>query len=331
MEMRRVVVLGEALVDFVPWSELHGDRRLRFEGHPGGAPANVAVGLRRLGVPTQLITKIGDDPFGDSIHAALVSHGVDVSSVRQTKEARTGITFVTLSRDGDRSFQFFCDGSADQGILWDEVDPGWIRAASLFHFSTFTLAHEPARTATLRAAEEARRAGVIVSTDLNLRPAIWDADARAREAAHAAMDRSDIVKMNAEEAQFVFPEVAGSEKVLDEVVRQGARLAVITNGARGGWYATREAAERYAVVPAASCDTTGAGDAFMAALLSRVVASEWPSCLSLETLQGFFRFSSAAGAIATEKYGAMSAMPDEKAIVSRLGLHASGGRPIGSP
>jgi len=318
MSKRPIVILGETLIDFSPSQASPVKLRLGYEGYPGGAPANVAVALRQLGIPTRLITKVGDDVFGHCINEALEAYGVDVSSVRMTSSARTGITFVSLSEGGERSFSFFCDGSADQRLAVSEIEPVWIEEAALFHYGTFTLAHEPSRTTTLRAVEWARDAGVPVSIDVNLRLEVWESLAQARDMAQSAIAASDIVKMTLEEASLIFTKATGSTSALEEILRLGPKLAVVTGGADGGLYATQDLVARYAGVPAEPLDTTGAGDAFMAALLSKVAGIEWKVSLAPSALRRAFEYASTAGALATEQFGAMSAMPGSRAIASRL-------------
>src|SRR5262249_38883740 len=166
-----VLCFGEVIIDFVP--EQAG-RRLRhvdrFARHLGGAPANVAVGLARLGAAAGLMTLVGDDEFGAFLRAALEREGVDVAAVGVHATARTGIAFVSLGPRGERSLLFYRHPSADQLIGEGDVDPAALRRARAFHDGSSTLSAQPARAATRKALREARAAGLVISADPNLRP-----------------------------------------------------------------------------------------------------------------------------------------------------------------
>ena len=108
--MQGVITLGEALIDFTPLD----DQNMDFRKNPGGAPANVAVALSRLGVDVSFVGKVGDDVLGNFLAQKLQSEKVNIDNLVLTNEAKTAITFVTLDEDGDRSFDFYIDPSADR-------------------------------------------------------------------------------------------------------------------------------------------------------------------------------------------------------------------------
>src|SRR5262245_59373605 len=169
-----VVCFGGAIVDFfpartgVPLAEVE-----TFHRHLGGAPANVAVGLARLGLRSALVTLVGADEFGRFIRAELLREGVDVSGVGTHRTARTGVTFVAVGPSGERSFTFYRHPSADPLVAPVDVDAQLLARGRVFHFGSSTLAREPARSATLAALAEAREAGCLVSCDPNWRPHLW--------------------------------------------------------------------------------------------------------------------------------------------------------------
>jgi fructokinase len=236
--MADVICLGEMLIDFVATvSGTTLEDAPAFQKAPGGAPANVAVGLSRLGLKAAFMGKVGDDPFGHFLADTLAAAGVDVGSVRFAKEARTALAFVSLGADGEREFTFYRHPSAD--MLWspDEVDADLIRGAKLVHFGSISLIGEPSRSATLRAVELAEEASILVSYDPNLREALWSSAAEAKAGMRLGWPRANIVKISEEEARYLTGE--------SDLVRAGRglwhdrlRLMAITLGCNGCIYLT---------------------------------------------------------------------------------------------
>src|SRR5688500_8033583 len=183
-----VVCLGEALIDFV--ADVSGvtlEECPGFRKAAGGAPANVAAGLGRLGASARFVGKVGDDPFGRFLRDTLAAEGVDTRPVRFEPTARTGLAFVSLTREGERDFMFYRNPSADMLLRPEEIPADLCADARLFHFGSITLIAEPSRSATLHAAGQARAAGCAISFDPNLRPPLWDDLERARAEILAAL------------------------------------------------------------------------------------------------------------------------------------------------
>lgn len=174
--MTDVLSLGEALVDFLP------DRRgqpvrdvARWTPCLGGAPANVAVGVARLGGRSGLLGVTGDDEFGHFLKAGLRAEGVDVAHLRQTRDGKTGLGFVSLTRTGERSFTFYRTRAAETFLDRRDTD-GAQRALArtkVLHVGTNSLIQAPARAAVLEAVKGAFERGQVTSTDPNLRLHLW--------------------------------------------------------------------------------------------------------------------------------------------------------------
>jgi fructokinase len=312
-----VVCLGEALIDFV--ADVSGVSLIDCPGFrkaPGGAPANVAVGLARLGVPVRFIGKVGDDPFGRFLEQTLAGAGVDTRGMRFDPEARTGLAFVALQADGERDFTFYRHPSADMRLSPAEIDPALFDGARLFHFGSITLITEPSRSATLAAIAAARSAGCAVSYDPNLRLPLWPSAEAARRAILVAMPAADLVKVSEEEAVFLHGD---PDRCAEALLAQGPRLVLVTRGAAGCDYFTAEGARGH--VPGFSVtavDTTGAGDGFVAGLLARLPASGTAS-LAEEQLRETLRFANAVGALTCTQKGAIPALPTPAAVAALLG------------
>jgi fructokinase len=179
--MLDVIACGELLIDFVSTdSGITVAQAPAFQKAAGGAPANVAVGIARMGYRAGFAGQVGDDPFGHFLVDTLAEAGVDTSGISFTSEARTALAFVSLRADGERSFVFFRHPSAD--MLWrpEDVNEAYVANTRIFHYGSISLIGEPSRSATLLAVECARRAGALISYDPNLRLALWPSANRAR-------------------------------------------------------------------------------------------------------------------------------------------------------
>ncbi len=297
-----VVCFGELLIDFVPTEKgvTVGDAA-QFIKAAGGAPANVAVALSRLNHTAAFLGQVGDDPFGHFLAKTLQEAGVNIEGLRFSQEALTALAFVELSDSADRSFIFYRKPSADMLMRPEDVAFDLIQGRRVFHFGSITLISEPSRSATLAAVEYARDNGLLISYDPNLRMNLWP----DREAAHAGLmigfDYAQIVKVSAEELEFL---TGGSDAMA--LFRPQTLILAVTHGAEGATLYTREQEIFMPAFAVNAVDTTGAGDAFMAALISGVL--EAGESLA-DQLAEIGRFACAAGAITTMTKGAIPALP----------------------
>ena len=306
-----VVCLGEILIDFVAREAgVSVGEAASFQRAMGGAPANVAVGVARLGGAAAFIGCVGDDPFGQFLAAALRSEGVAARGLQTTAVARTTLAFVSLDATGERSFIFFRQPGADMQLVAAELDQALLAQARIFHFGSFSLSGEPAATATRAALSKARAAGALISFDPNLRLHLWPDAAAARQAILPLIDQADLLKLSAEELPIL-----SADGEARSLWRDSLQALIVTAGPRGARLITAAGEWELPAFAVPTVDTTGAGDAFVAALLARLL--EQPDALQMapeETL----RFASAAGALATTARGATTAMPDRAAIAALL-------------
>src|SRR3954447_23988227 len=176
--MAQIVCVGDLLIDFVPMVTGTGlVDAPAFQKAPGGAAANVAVGLARLGVASAFMGMVGEDPFGHFLADTLAGAGVDIAPLRFTTEARTALAFVSLRADGEREFMFYRHPSADMLFTPDAVDQGAIDTARALHFDSISLASANPRASSLFAADRAPAAPP-------RRPPSLSAPARPRAAGH---------------------------------------------------------------------------------------------------------------------------------------------------
>jgi fructokinase len=308
-----IVCLGELLIDFVP--EVNGQALAdvtSFQRAAGGAPANVAAAVAKLGGDARFIGKIGRDPFGDFLVRTLDEVGVHTAVV-QTDEAKTGLAFVSLRGDGERDFLFFRDPAADMLLRADEVQAQWLENAAVYHFGSVSLIAEPCRTATLDAARRAREFGALVSYDPNVRLALWPSADAARAEILAQLPLADVVKVSEEEVEFLLgvDATTGAQQLL----QRGPKVIIITLGPGG----CRVVTARQDVVipgqPVAAVDTTGAGDSFVGGMLYQLVSLGATPATIVDVLaetgaaQQVFAFANHVGAITTTRRGAIPALP----------------------
>jgi len=304
----KIVGLGEVVAD-VYRDESRSEIELPFTARPGGAPANVTVAAARLGEEAAFAGSVGSDLFGDFILRALEAEGVDTSAVRRCEPpTRTSLAFVEIEDDGDRSFTFYrSDPAADELLSPEDVSEELLSGASFVNFGSILLIKDPGRSAIHKAAKLARDLDVPTAFDVNFREHLWPGVEAAREAVNPLFDLSTVVKLSDDELSPLL-EAEDKEDAAETLTGRGVSLVLVSLGAEGAFYATREFGGSVPAFEVEVVDATGAGDAFFAAALAHLSGD--PGYLFDEervreaTLKG-----SAAGALACTDYGAMRALP----------------------
>lgn len=321
--MHPVLCFGEALIDFVP---LQKGQRLAdvdtFARVPGGAPANVAAAVARLGGRALFAGQVGRDGFGDCLRATLDGVGVDTRWLRQTAAARTALAFVSLGSGGERDFAFYRDPSADMLFPATAVEPAWFAGHGIFHFGTLSLTHPACRAATERAVSLARAAGWLVSFDPNARLDLWPSPDAFVRATLDFLPSCDLVKVTAEELALL----AGREEASPEfLLRRGPQAVLLTLGAEGARLVTARGLDVAAPgVPVEVVDTTGAGDAFAGAFLFELSRREiTPQTLASSladagAMRAALAFANACAALSVTRRGAIPAMPAADEVAALL-------------
>ncbi|KAF3329166.1 putative fructokinase-6 [Carex littledalei] len=318
-ESADVVCFGEMLIDFVPTvSGLSLSEAPAFKKAPGGAPANVAVGIARLGGSAAFVGKVGEDEFGYMLADILKENSVNNSGLRFDPGARTALAFVTLRSDGEREFMFYRNPSADMLLKEEELDLELIRKAKIFHYGSISLITEPCRSAHVAAAKAAKEAGVLLSYDPNLRLPLWSSADSAREGILSIWDIADIIKISEEEISFL---TRGEDPYDDAVVRKlfhpNLKLLLVTEGSEGCRYYSKEFSGRVPGIKVSAVDTTGAGDAFVAGILSQLALDQ--SLIKDEVrLREALKFANACGALTVTERGAIPALPTRQAVLDAL-------------
>ncbi len=307
-----IVCMGEALIDMIAAPAGAGlEGAETFRPMPGGAPANVAIGCARQGVPSLFMGRISSDTFGGRLLGHLRENGVDTSAVAIDDEAPTTLAFVALDAEGRPDFTFYRDNTADARFAPEDVPLGTVRQCRILHLGTLGMTVESGLTATMLAVKEAAAAGAIISLDPNFRPHLWRGDeARMVAAMDEAAAHADIVKLSDGEYRLL----TGSLLIDAATVRRrfpSAAVVLITEGEKGATAVTRDyLLKAEGAGTAAPVDTTGAGDAFDAAFLARLhesgIAKKELAGIKRGTLFDMLTYANATAARATQYYGAVT-------------------------
>ncbi|MDI6828882.1 MAG: PfkB family carbohydrate kinase [Armatimonadota bacterium] len=318
--MPDVVCLGEALIDFIPIEKgVPLAEVTTFKKAPGGAPANVAAGLSKLGNPSAFVGKVGDDPFGHFLEKTFRENGVDTSRMIFDRTALTGLAFVSLSAEGVPEFMFYRNPSADMLLRADELDIKFIRSAKAFHYGSITLISEPSKSATEAAIKCSAENNLLISYDPNLRKPLWPSLDHARKQMLDAMIYPHVVKVSEEELAFLTDETnvsEGSKQLLSTY--PNIFLIAVTLGADGCYFRTAQVEGHEPAFKLDVIDTTGAGDGFVAGMLScllmRITNPNEIANISEDELHKIFRFANAVAGITTTKHGAITALPSREEV-----------------
>jgi fructokinase len=308
--LSRITCIGELIVDFI--STKRGKNisdAPSFSKHAGGAAANVAVGLARLGVPSSFVGRVGDDPFGRFLHREVRSHGVDVSAIRFDRSHKTRIAFVSRTKAGDRDFEFWERQPADEQLRPSDLPFNRISHSAIVHLSSFLLLQEPSRSTVLALARKLRKKGREISFDPNLRPSLWQSPNEARRVLLQMAAQATLLRLNEEEAAFLTGK-RHLRDAMEKLILIGPSVVVATCGARGCSVLT---ADTYAFVKGCkvhAVDTTGCGDAFLAGLLRGIVKKRTPlRQLTIAHLREICRYANAVGALASTRTGGIASLP----------------------
>lgn len=304
-----VVALGELLIDFTENSVSEQGNPM-LEANPGGAPCNVLAMLQKFGHKTAFIGKVGDDMFGHMLAETISEIGISTEGLSFDKDVRTTLAFVHTKPDGDRDFSFYRNPGADIMLSESDIPFDLIDASKIFHFGTLSMTHEGVEKATRAALGEAKKQGLIISFDPNLRPPLWNSLEVAKEKMAYGMGMCDVLKISDNEIEFFTGEsniVKGVAKIQKEF---DIKLICATLGRDGSiaFYDDKVVMAKPYLVEN-TIETTGAGDTFMGCLLHGVLEKGLDN-LSEAELEEILDTANHAASIITTRRGALKVMPD---------------------
>ena len=321
--MRPILCFGEALIDFLARPGETVDAPRAFLQFAGGAPANVAVAVARLGGDARFIGMLGEDMFGDFLLDSLRDAGVGTDGIVRTNDAKTALAFVALDADGERSFSFYRPPAADLLFRDEHFQPAMFERASAFHACSNSLTEPAIAEATYAGLRRARESGALASVDLNLRQVLWAPAVDPAPWLWRLLDEAVLVKLARNELEYLAAPLGGDDAVFDRLFAGHARLVLVTDGAADMQWRTRDASGSVHGFKVRAIDTTAAGDAFVGGLLywlaeQRIDAACFDSFIAdVDAIRDAMRFGAACGALAVTRHGAFAAMPTH-ADVQRL-------------
>lgn len=315
-----VTALGEVLIDFI-YSGETGDKKKLYEENIGGAPANCAAAVAKLGGKAAFIGMTGKDQFGEDIRSVLASLSVDICGMRSTEHQHTTLAFVHLDQNGERHFSFCRNPGADTQLQPQDLDSTVLQHSRILHVGSLSLTDEPVKSATLAAIEMAKAAKSLISYDPNWRPSLWKGRHDALTLMKSLLPFADIVKISDEECTVLFGHNTAYADAAHSILQSGATLALITLGTQGVYYATPQYSGRLGVPAVKVIDTTGAGDSFMGGLLYRITRRQEPLHCTQDILEQDISFANAVASLCVTKRGAIPALPSLADVTAFMHIH----------
>lgn len=317
--MKKLCVIGEALIDFIP--EAKG-KRLKdvgsFKKVAGGAPANVAAAVTRLGGCAKIVTQLGEDAFGDYIVETLEKCGVETNDIHRTSEGDTALAFVSLADDGNRDFKFYRRTCADMMLHPSQVDKTTLQDCGILHFCSVDLIESPMKYTHKKLIDLAHEQDLLISFDPNVRLSLWNDEEALRKTIQEFIPYAHILKIADEELEFITGET-DILKALPHIFTGNVQCLIYTKGKDGAELYHREglcgevSGHRIEVA-----DTTGAGDSFIGAFLYKLLEEgiEDLGAVDRQTLLQDLDFANVYAAHTTTKEGAIDAMATQAELVA---------------
>lgn len=307
---KHITCFGELLVDMIA---LNTGKLTEVDGFLkkfGGAPANTASGLAKLGLPVNYICKVGADPFGEFLKSGLKSYGVNINGVITSPTGTTTLAFVSLTKKGERDF-FFIRG------VHDKIDPSEVelpKATGFFHFGSLTQTSHSGLKATAKLVNQANKQHAIISYDPNIREFLWGDLKLAKLVVLDTLKKVNILKVNEEEAKLLSCETNPTKAAI-KLFRNNLDILIITLAGKGCYYHTAKFQGYIPTIKVKVVDTTGAGDAFNAGFIAGLYqANQRASQLPKSQLEKILRQATIIGSLTTTKKGAVSAFPNKQEV-----------------
>jgi fructokinase len=309
--MKPVICFGEALIDFLNIGKTQ-DLPLtlnEFRQYPGGAPANVAVAIAKLGGQSYFVGQVGQDSFGDFLEDALQQYQVNTQYLSRHATAKTALAFVMLDQTGDRSFEFYRGESADMLFAPEQITPACFSSASIFHFCSNTLTSNFIENTTQHAVSLAKNANVIVSFDVNLRNNLWPNETVNIDCVNRFVEQADVLKFSKEELAYLAR--GNEEDYIAELLAKDVSLIIMTDGPDNILYYGRDSSGVISPPKVKAVDTTAGGDAFIGSFLFALSHQEQiNTTLSNEQkIIKLIKFAASCSAYTVTKPGAFPALP----------------------
>lgn len=300
MGQQGIISFGEAFLDYISIDRSNSE----YQKLLGGTTVNVAVGSRRLGIPTAYLCKLGTDETSQFVEDELSKEGIDTKySIRTARKKICGV-YVHLNECGERYFHSYINQTPDEMLTEVEIRKEVFEQARIFYFGSGTLFHGKAKKATETALNYAMSCKNMIAFDVNIRLKRWESEQKCRLTVSSFLKNADIVKISEEELNFL-TETDSLEIGLESISALGIPFLFVTLGSKGSCAACNGKKVFVPATKVKAIDTTGAGDAFMSALLYCFHEHGKPTDPS--QVKEYLQFSNRVGAAATTKVGALTA------------------------
>jgi fructokinase len=314
-----VTALGEVVIDLIPTP---ASKNLAYVASPGGAPANVAAGVARLGLKSAMISKVGQDPLGRAAVEALAEAGVATHDVKSTPDQNTALAVVSRLETGEAHYTLYRENSSDANLRAEEIPDQLISNSLVLHVGTLLLATPISAAAQRRAMALARVSGIAVSTDVNFRAAFWQDRAAMRSAGLEMVSAANVVKTSRDELALM-AERSDVAAGVHSLWHAGLVAFAVTDGPAGAELFTPDDTVSLPAFQVEAVDTVGCGDAYMASLLAGLIAGRMTPPRG-DTLMTVAKRACAAGAIMAMRRGALEHMPTSVEIDAFLAKQMRG-------
>ncbi|WP_338519066.1 carbohydrate kinase family protein [Alteromonas gracilis] len=314
----KILCLGEVLIDMLSQGAAPKDNStpamLPFQPYAGGAPANVAVAVAKLGGQSAMVSKVGNDTFGDFLKTMLAHYQVNTDFVWTTDAGKTALAFVNLDDDGERSFDFYVDNAAHKHISEDDLSLIPCDDNSVLHFCSGSISTPELLPSTQYMLDKAKQNNMLVCLDINYRSAFWDDTTKAPARIDEAAKKATIIKASREELAALYGEDNAEIKV-QQWLKSGVKLVLVTDGGEPIHYYSATFKGTLASPKADVKDTTAAGDSFIGGFLyyittcvgNTVEFDQWVE--RAEQVNEATAFAIRCGAYTVTQFGAFSALP----------------------
>jgi len=318
----KILCLGEVLIDMLsagPADQSAMPAMSSFQPYAGGAPANVAVAVAKLGGESAMISKVGDDTFGHFLQAMLTHYNVNTDYVWNTKEGNTALAFVNLDANGERSFDFYVDNAAHKHISEEDLATVTCNNESVLHFCSGSIADADMLSSTNFMLNKAKQENALVCLDINYRPAFWDDTANAPARIDEIAKKVTILKASREELAELYGE-ENAQTHIQQWLDSGVKVVLVTDGGEPIQYITANFKGTLASPVMDVKDTTAAGDSFIGGFLYFLTTKiqncaqfdKWAE--SYENVSEATEFAIRCGAYTVTQYGAFGALPTMEQI-----------------
>ncbi|MBP1971384.1 fructokinase [Virgibacillus natechei] len=308
-----VCCVGELLIDmFCTDVDVALKDGENFKRMAGGAPANVATAIAKLGGASSMVGKVGNDAFGTFLIETLKQYDVDTSFVLRDESLPTTMAFVSLEADGERDFQF--NRGADRNLQLEELPVDGLLHSEVLHFGSATALLDGAlKEAYFEIMRQAKDKKKFVSFDPNYRGHLWKGNEDGFiERSKQAISYADFVKVSVEELEIITTE-QDTYKGIDALHQLGAGIVSVTLGKKGSVISNGKKEKLVPSKSVKSIDSTGAGDAFIGAVLyqfsKRLKGDHGDLHGDFDFLQEAVYFANVVGAQVCTKVGSLTALP----------------------